>query len=151
MLEDILKYLKPDAILHHDDWGGAKSTFMSPNMFADFFVEPYKKIYKYCHDNGVELVIHHADVAATLVPYYDMGIETGRAACNPTMFPRSLRSTGGKNSSWATRQQVSAISPAGHGKTARKDTRRSIDRCGSKYFFTCIVQGGPVSDFPGVL
>ena len=31
-----------------------------------------------------------------------------------------------------------------------KVARRAIDRCGSKYFIPCIVQGGPGSVYPGV-
>jgi uroporphyrinogen-III decarboxylase len=70
LAEGICSNLHPDAIFHHDDWGGERSTFMSPDMFADFFLEPYKQIYGYYHDHGVELIFHHADsYAATLVPY----------------------------------------------------------------------------------
>ncbi|MCL2826547.1 MAG: hypothetical protein FWD72_03995, partial [Eggerthellaceae bacterium] len=47
LAEQICANLHPDAIFHHDDWGSEKSTFISPAMFADFFVEPYKKIYGY--------------------------------------------------------------------------------------------------------
>ena len=31
--EEICKYLKPDGLFHHDDWGSQTSTFMSPEMF----------------------------------------------------------------------------------------------------------------------
>ena len=31
--EKICKYIKPDAIFHHDDWGSQTSTFISPDMF----------------------------------------------------------------------------------------------------------------------
>ena len=71
LLEGIFTHLKPDAVLHHDDWGGERSSFMSPDMFAEFFVEPYKQIYKYCHDHGAELVIHHADSYAANLVLYD--------------------------------------------------------------------------------
>ena len=47
LAEGICKNLKPDAIFHHDDWGSEISTFISPSMFEEFFLEPYKKIYGY--------------------------------------------------------------------------------------------------------
>ena len=44
---EICKYLKPDALFHHDDWGSQQSTFISPAMFEEFFLPAYKKIYGY--------------------------------------------------------------------------------------------------------
>ena len=55
MAEGICTHMKPNALFHHDDWGSRTSTFMSPEMFEDFFVEPYKQLYGYYHDHGVEL------------------------------------------------------------------------------------------------
>jgi hypothetical protein len=57
-------------------------------MFAEFFLEPYKQIYGYYHEHGVEIVAHHADsYAATLGPANDRNGHriSGRAAWNPTM------------------------------------------------------------------
>jgi hypothetical protein len=45
LAEGICTHLKPDAIFHHDDWGSERSTFLRPEMFAEFFLEPYKQIY----------------------------------------------------------------------------------------------------------
>ena len=77
LAEGICSNLHPDALFHHDDWGGLDSTFMSPAMFDEFLLEPYKEIYGYYHSHGVELVIHHSDsYAATLVPsMIEMGID----------------------------------------------------------------------------
>lgn len=77
LAEGICTNLGPDAMFHHDDWGSELSTFFSPDMFADFFLEPYKELYGYYHDHGVEMVIHHADsYCATLIDYMiEMGID----------------------------------------------------------------------------
>jgi hypothetical protein len=120
MLEGICTHLKPDAILHHDDWGGEKSTFMSPNMFADFFVEPYKQIYKYCHDHGVELVVHHADsYAATLVPYMmEMGIVIWQGCMESNNVPELIKKYGGQITFMGDIDNKSVDSPAGRARTA---------------------------------
>ena len=47
LAEGICSNLHPDALFHHDDWGGLDSTFMSPAMFDEFLLEPYKEIYGY--------------------------------------------------------------------------------------------------------
>ena len=51
LAEGICSNLHPDAIFHHDDWGGLDSTFMSPAMFDEFLLEPYKEIYGYYHSH----------------------------------------------------------------------------------------------------
>lgn len=50
----------PDAIFFHDDWGAKTQLFMSPEMWREFFKEPYRKIYGYIRSQGV-IAIHHAD------------------------------------------------------------------------------------------
>ena len=45
MAKGICENLHPDVIFHHDDWGSEKNSFISPAMFEEFFLEPYKKIY----------------------------------------------------------------------------------------------------------
>ena len=68
--EQIIEHLHPNALFHHDDWGSQNSTFLAPEMFRTFFLEPYKKIYSYWKQNGAEIVVHHCDsFAATRIHY----------------------------------------------------------------------------------
>lgn len=43
LAEGICSNLHPDALFHHDDWGGLDSTFMSPAMFDEFYLSHIKK------------------------------------------------------------------------------------------------------------
>ena len=63
---EICKYIKPDALFHHDDWGSQISTFMSPDMFREFIKPAYEKIYGYYKSHGVELIIHHSDTPGAI-------------------------------------------------------------------------------------
>ncbi len=152
MAEGIVTHLKPEAIFHHDDWGSQKSTFMSPDMFAEFFVEPYKQIYGYYHDHGVKYVFHHSDsYAATLVPHMiEMGIDVWQGCFSTNDMPELIKKYGGKISfmggienrlvdfkDWSEENNDAVI-------------RKTIEECGNKYFIPCIAQGGPGSTFPGV-
>ena len=85
LAEGICDHLHPDMIFHHDDWGSHDSTFLSPSMFEDYFLDSYKQIYGYYKDHGVKYVVHHSDsYAATLVPdMIEMGI------LDPTKVTRS--------------------------------------------------------------
>ncbi len=40
--EEIRRY-QPDAIYHHDDWGSQTRLMLSPAIFEEFFLEPYKR------------------------------------------------------------------------------------------------------------
>jgi uroporphyrinogen-III decarboxylase len=151
LAEGICANLKPDAIFHHDDFGSEKSTFLRPEMFAEFFLEPYKQIYGYYHDHGVELVIHHADsYAATLVPYMiEMGIDIWQGCMESNDLPELIKKYGGKISFMGNIDNKSVDFPGWTQEDARKVVRKACDTCGSKYFIPCITQGGPGSTFPG--
>lgn len=52
--------LQPDAIFAHDDWGTKDTLFMKPDMWREFFKEPYREYYEYIRSRGV-IAIHHGD------------------------------------------------------------------------------------------
>jgi len=56
----IYKNLKPDVLLVHDDWGSKTSLFMAPDMWREFFKEPYREIYSCIKELGM-IAMHHAD------------------------------------------------------------------------------------------
>lgn len=152
LAEQICNRLNPDAMLHHDDWGSYESTFMSPEMFREFFLEPYKKIYGYYKDRGVELIIHHSDsYAATLVPFMvEMGIDVWQGTMLSNDIPALIRQYGGK------------ISIQGGLENSRIDTpdwsREKIDElveqvcreCGALYFIPSLCGGTSESVIPPV-
>ncbi|MDR0469108.1 MAG: uroporphyrinogen decarboxylase [Peptococcaceae bacterium] len=151
LAEGICKNLKPDAVFHHDDWGTEKSTFLNPTMFAEFFLEPYKQIYGYYHDHGVELVIHHSDsYAATLVPYMiEMGIDIWQGCMESNNVPELVKKYGGKISFMGGIDNKSVDFAGWTQEDARKAVKKACDACGSKFFIPCITQGGPGSLYEG--
>ncbi len=70
----LIDKLHPDAIFSHDDWGAKESLFMSPEMWREFFKEPYRRFYGYIRSRGV-IAIHHAD--SYLVPIVEDMVEIG--------------------------------------------------------------------------
>ena len=95
---EICKYIKPDALFHHDDWGSQQSTFLSPAMFREFIKPCYEKVYGYYKAHGVELIIHHSDsYAATLVPdMIDLGIDIWQGVMTCNNIPELIKQYGGK-------------------------------------------------------
>lgn len=150
--EQFIKYIKPDAVFHHDDWGSHTSTFLSPAMFEEFYVPAYKKIYGYYKDNGVELIVHHSDsFAATLVPYMiDMGIDIWQGVVTTNNIPELIEKYG---------KQLSIMGGIDSGVVDRadwtqehidKEVRRACEENGKLYFIPCGSQGLAMSTFSGV-
>ncbi len=90
--EEIVKYLHPDAIFHHDDWGSQKNSFLAPEMFEEFIVPAYEKIYGFWKENGVEVIVHHSDsFAANLLPYFKtMHIDVWQGAIRENDIPKCV-------------------------------------------------------------
>ena len=70
----LIEGLKPDAIFSHDDWGTKEALFMKPEMWREFYKEPYRRFYGYIRSQGV-IAIHHAD--SYLVPILEDMAEIG--------------------------------------------------------------------------
>ncbi|MGE4352820.1 MAG: uroporphyrinogen decarboxylase family protein [Oscillospiraceae bacterium] len=150
--EQLCKYIKPDALFHHDDWGSQASSFMSPEMFKEFYEPAYKKVYGYYKDHGVEVVVHHSDsYAANLVPsMIDIGIDIWQGVMSTNNIPELLEKYYGK---------ITFMGGIDSGKIDRPDwTRENIAayaakacaECGTKFFIPCNTMGGPESIFLGV-
>ena len=73
-VEMLIDHLQPDVIFSHDDWGTKDALFMDPDMWREFFKEPYRRFYGYIRSRGV-IAIHHAD--SYLVPIVEDMAEIG--------------------------------------------------------------------------
>jgi len=151
LAEKVCANLHPDAMFHHDDWGSEASTFMSPDMFADFFVEPYKQIYGYYHEHGCELVIHHSDsYAATLVPYMiEMGIDVWQGVMQSNDTPALLEKYRGQITFMGDIDNKAVDFVGWTQEDARKAVHRACKDTNTRSFIPCITQGGAGSVYPG--
>lgn len=148
----IIDRIKPNALFHHDDFGGQTSTFISPEMFREFFLEPYKRIYKFWKDNGVELIIHHSDsYAATFVPLMiEMGIDIWQGAMTTNDIPKMIEEYGGQISFMGGLDSAEIDFPKWTPEICAEHVERACKSCGKHYFIPCLTQGLNFSSFPGV-
>lgn len=152
LAEGICSHLHPDMIFHHDDWGGHDSTFMSVNMFNEFLLEPYKEIYGYYKNHGVDYIVHHSDsYAATLVPsMIEMGIDIFQGCMETNNVPELIKKYGGKISFMGDIENAAVDFDGWTDENCEAVVRRVCAECGNKFFIPCIAQGGPGSVYPGV-
>lgn len=150
--EQIIKRIKPDALFHHDDWGSQLASLMSPQMFEEFFLEPYKKAYGFWKDNGVELIVHHSDsYAANLVPYMiDMGIDIWQGVMTTNNTPELIKQYGGQISFMGELDSGPLDVTDWDTKMIEEHVEKACRTCGKHYFIPCLTQGLNFSSFPGV-
>ncbi|MBR6801008.1 MAG: uroporphyrinogen decarboxylase [Eubacteriaceae bacterium] len=152
LAEGICKYGKPEALFHHDDWGSHNSSFLSPEMFEEFFVPAYKKVYGYYKDHGVQLIVHHSDsYAANLVPYMiEVGIDIFQGCVTTNNVKDLIEKFGGK---------ISFMGDLDNGQLDKEDwtpeeVAKAVENVcrknGKLYYIPCLTMGGPGSTYPGV-
>lgn len=150
--EEICKYMKPDALFHHDDWGTQISTFISPEMFEEFFLDAYKEVYGFYKSHGVQLIVHHSDsYAATLVPYMiEMGIDIWQGVMTSNNIPELIQKYGGQISFMGGIDSAKVDHPGWTREEVRAQVERACRECGKLYFIPNASQGLAISTFPGV-
>lgn len=149
--EQICKYIKPDALFHHDDWGSHNSTFLSPAMWREFIKPAYEKIYGYYKAHGVEIIIHHSDsYAATLVPdMIDVGIDVWQGVVSTNNVPELLEKYGDKICFMGCVNSAQVDFPGWSKEVVKEQVRKVCDAYGTKVIHGASI-GGPMSSLPGV-
>ena len=150
--EEICSHMHPDALFHHDDWGSQRSTFLSPAMFDEFYLDAYKEVYGYYKAHGVELIVHHSDsYAATLVPeMIEMGIDIWQGVMTSNNIPELIKTYGGKISFMGGIDSAAIDYPGWTREVVREEVRTACDACGKLYFIPGASRGLAMSTFPGV-
>ena len=150
--EQIIERIKPDALFHHDDWGGQIASFLSPEMFKTFYLEPYKKAYRFWKDNGVELIVHHSDsYAANLVPFMiEMGIDVWQGVMTTNNTPDLIKKYGGQLSFMGEIDSGVVDCQDWKPEVIAEHVEKACRSCGKHYFIPCLTQGLNLSSFPGV-
>ena len=149
---ELCKYVKPDALFHHDDWGSQVSTFLSPDMFREFIKPAYMKIYGYYKDHGVQVIVHHSDsYAATLVPdMIDMGIDVWQGVMRTNDIPSLIKQYGDKITFMGGIDSATVDYEGWTEEEVAKQVRAACENCGTQFFIPCTSQGLPISTYPGV-
>ena len=152
MAKEICDYIHPDAMFHHDDWGSYDSTFLRPEMFDEFLLEPYKRVYGYYKDHGVEVIIHHSDsFAATLVPeMIEMGIDVWQGTMLSNDIPALIQKYGGQISFQGGLENALIDTVDWTREKIDGTVKKVCEDCGALYFIPSLCAGGASSVIPPV-
>ena len=150
--EGICDHLHPTALFHHDDWGTATNSFMRPEMFAEFFVEPYKELYTYYKDHGCELIIHHSDsFCANIVDsMIEIGIDVWQGALRPNNVPELLEKYKGQITFMGNIDNKYVDFEGWTHEDCLQAAHDAMDDFEPHSYIPCICQGNPGAIYPGV-
>ena len=93
----LIDNLQPDVIFSHDDWGTKTALFMKPDMWREFFKEPYRRFYGYIRSRG-RIAIHHGDayLADIVDDMAEIGIQVWQGTLPENDIPALQRHLSGK-------------------------------------------------------
>ena len=150
--EQTIKHLHPDALFHHDDWGSQRSTFLSKEMFDEFILPAYKKIYGYWKANGVEIIVHHSDsYAATLVPsMIEAGVDVFQGVVSENNMPELIKTYGPKIAMMGGLNNGVYDCVDWSAEKIYNGAKELVEACGKLYYIPGLTMGGPESTYEGV-
>ncbi len=80
LIDRLYQAVKPDVINLHDDWGTARSTFMSPQLWRETIKPHIRRIYDAIHQRGMLVCQHSCGQISELIPdLIEMGADLWEA------------------------------------------------------------------------
>jgi uroporphyrinogen decarboxylase len=112
-----------------DDWGTQAGTFISPQMFAAFFLDRYRTLVKAIHGHGWHVMLHSCGRINDLVPHF---IESGMDVLNMQQ-PRAygIRELGERFAGkvcFLTTADIQATLPSGDPDKVRTEVQELIEQ-----------------------
>ena len=76
VVDCVAEYLKPDIMIFDDDYGTARSTFISPDMWREFFPAFWKPLVDHVHSKGIKFELHSCGHITALVgDFVELGMD----------------------------------------------------------------------------
>lgn len=88
VVDCVAEYIKPDIMIFDDDYGTARSTFISPDMWREFFPQYWKPLVDYVHSKGMKFELHSCGYVTPLVGDF---VELGMDILQPIQTNNDLR------------------------------------------------------------
>ncbi len=101
LIRRLKKYYPIDLFELSDDYGYQQNTFLPPDLWAELFSAPLKRLKEFCESEGIVFQLHSDGMVKSLIPYWlDLGI-THWASCQPINdLPQVLRDYGDRLTLW---------------------------------------------------
>ncbi|MCL1803401.1 MAG: uroporphyrinogen decarboxylase [Eubacteriaceae bacterium] len=148
----ISAHTKPDMLMLSDDLGTSRNSFISPEMFREFFLPAYKKLFARWRDNGAELIYMHNDsYSANLVPLFiEAGIDVWQGATTLCDVAHLVKEYGGQITIMGDIDSGVVDQPNWTRELVEAEVRRACSSNGKLYFVPSMTMAAPPTLYPGV-
>jgi len=125
------KYLAPDYLMMHDDWGNQKNMFFSPGIWREVFKAPEKRMVDAAHELGIYYMHHSCGYVEPIIEdFVEIGIDSWHSV-SPVNDLARIKADFGDRLIFAggIDPQVTDL-PGATEEEIRAEVRRSIDLLG---------------------
>lgn len=139
-LERLAKYVKPDVVFFHDDWGDKRNLFLPPDIWRQIIKPHHKRIVESVKSNGV-MFMHHSDTICEPIveDMAEIGIDVWQGAIPQNDIVAIQKRLNGRMAIIGGIDAQVIDVPNADEEVIRKEVRRSIDTyCPQGYFIPCI-------------
>jgi hypothetical protein len=137
------KYMKPDVIFFHDDWGMKRNLLLPPNLWREIIKPRHAQIVAAAHDEGI-FFLHHADCFCQpiVTDMVDIGIDAWQGVIAQNDIVEIQRITEGKLAMVGGIDGPAIDTPFTTEDDIRAEVRRCLDSyCPAGRFFPSIPNG----------
>lgn len=111
-----------------DDWGTQQSTFISPQMLDDFFMDRYRQMVQAVHDCGWHFFLHSCGRINDFVPHFmDVGMDVLNMQQPQAYGIEELGSRFGGKICFLTTTDIQATMPSGDLNAIRAEARQLVE------------------------
>ena len=88
VVDCVAEHIKPEIMIFDDDYGTSRSTFISPDMWREFFPAFWKPLVEYVHSKGITFELHSCGYITPLVGDF---VELGMDILQPVQTNNDLK------------------------------------------------------------
>ena len=88
VVDCVAEHLKPEIMIFDDDYGTMRATFISPDMWREFFPAFWKPLVEYVHSKGMKFELHSCGHVTALVGDF---VELGMDILQPVQTNNDLK------------------------------------------------------------
>lgn len=93
IVDCVAEHFRPEIMIFDDDYGTSRSTFISPDMWREFFPAFWKPLIEYVHSKGMKFELHSCGYVTPLVGDF---VELGMDILQPVQTNNDLKAIKGQ-------------------------------------------------------
>lgn len=137
-MEYMKRYMNPDFVMAHDDWGSQQNIFMSPDLWRKFYKEPERRMAKAAHELGMYWMHHSCGVIEPIIgDLVEVGVDAWHSVSPANDLPKIKAEYGDRLIFAGGVDPQVTDAPGATEEIIRAEVRRAIDVLGKGGGYLC--------------